>query len=73
VVLIVLSKGLELLKDGHTLTSKSQGFNFSSINMSNPYNSKQAFLCLVYFILVTMCDSTESRVFIITSLTLSKT
>lgn len=36
IVLIVLSKGEELLKEGRTLTSKSQGFRFLSIKTSKP-------------------------------------
>lgn len=71
-VLIYLSKGLELLSDGQTLTSKSHGLSFSSKIISKPYNSKQAFLCLVYFMFVTICGSTAMIVFIITSLILSK-
>jgi hypothetical protein len=73
IVLIVLSNGLELLNDGHTLTSSNQGFNFSSSKISKPYSSKQTFLFLVYFILVTICGSTDNKVLIITSFILSNT
>lgn len=72
-VLICLSSGLELEREGHTLTSNSHGFNCSSKMMSKPYSSKQAFLCLVYFMLVTMWGSTAISVLMITSLIFMKT
>ena len=42
-VLILLSKGLDELKEQQTLTSKSQAFKLLSNITSNPYNSKQLF------------------------------
>lgn len=39
-VLIFLSKGDEEFSDGETFTSNTQGFKFSSIKTSKPYNSK---------------------------------
>ena len=73
IVFICLSRGDELLKEGHTFTSRSHGFSFSSRIMSKPYSSKQALRCLVYFILVTICGSTAIKVLMITSFILSKT
>ena len=35
-VLIFLSRGDEEFNDGHTLTSRTQGFNSLSIRTSNP-------------------------------------
>lgn len=73
IVLICLSRGDELLNEGHTFTSRSHGFNFSSRIISKPYSSKQALRCLVYFIFVTIWGSTAINVFMITSFILSKT
>lgn len=41
VCFILRSIGEDELKEGQTLTSISQGLSLSSINISNPYNSKQ--------------------------------
>ena len=68
IVLIFLSKGELLDKEGEILTSRSHGFSLLSSNISKPYTSKQTFLCLVFLYYVfTMCGSTEMRVLIITS------
>lgn len=67
-VLILLSKGEVELKLGHTLHSNNQGLNFSSIRTSNPYNSKQLFLCsYVLFMELSINGSTAIQVFIIRS------
>ena len=66
-VLIYLSIGLELLSEGHTFTSRSQGLSFESSRISNPNTSKHALLFLPPPIAVTILDSTEITVFIRTS------
>lgn len=38
--LIFRSKGWSMLRDGDKFTSRTQGFKWLSIKMSNPYNSE---------------------------------
>lgn len=69
VCLILLSMGDDELREGHTLTSISQGFNLLSIRMSKPYNSKPQFLFYCVFEWISnITGSAEMQVFIITSL-----
>ena len=44
-VFIRLSKGLDELREQHTFTSNNQALKVLSRMISNPYNSKQLFLC----------------------------
>jgi len=57
-VLILLSRGLEELKEQQTFTSNNQALKVLSRIISNPYNSKQLFLCsLCLLIGYATCDS----------------
>lgn len=69
IVLILLSKGDELLKLGSTFTSSTQGLYPSSMITSNPNISKQLLRVVEFFCMLTLIwGSTASRVLTITSL-----
>lgn len=62
IVFTCLSYGLELERDGATLTSRSHGRSFASTRTSNPYTSKHYYLFFVARIAVVICGSTAIRV-----------
>lgn len=51
-VLIFLSSGLELDKEGEIFTSRSHGLSLESSKISNPNSSKHTLLCLVQRLVV---------------------